>query len=190
MSKILFLDTETTGLDENVHAIFQLSCLVEENGKLIDEFNIKIRPFKGAKISKDAMQKLNLTVKDFMTSEYIPYNIAFEEFELFMSAHVDRYNKTDKFVIAGKNINFDIRFIREFFNRNNNDYYGSWFWYPSIDVETIVAELVAFDNLQLPNYQLTTLCEAFNIKLEKAHDAYEDIIATRKLYWKIKGVNI
>jgi len=188
---ILWLDLETTGLDKKIHAIIQISCLVEMDGQLIDEFNLFIRPFSGASVSRDALKKNNISIETLKTDKkYVSYNEAFKTFIEFMEKYVNRYKPIEKFVLAGKNVKFDIEFLREFFKRNNDDYYGSWFFYPCIEVESYTAEAIAFENAILNNYKLETLCESMNIELKNAHDSLLDIKATRELYWKYKGVNI
>lgn len=186
---ILWIDLETTGLDEEIHAIIQLAALVEKNGKIIDEIELFIRPFKGAKISKFALEKNKVTVDDLRDeTKYIYHRRQYEKFINFMHNHVNRFDPKNKFVLAGKNIKtFDIPFLRKWFERNDDDYYGSWFWYPCIDIENYFAELLAYENVILKNYKIETLCEFFDIEL-KAHEfAKDDIYATREIYRKILG---
>lgn len=186
---ILWLDTETTGLDPENHAIIQLACLVERNNKIIDKLMLYIRPFKGAKISKEALGKNKVTIEDLRDeTKYIDHKIQFEVFIDFMNNHVDRFDKKNKFVLAGKNIKtFDIKFLRKWFERNDDNYYGSWFWYPCIDIENYLAELLVYENIILKNYKIETLCEYFDIELKAHISAYDDIVATREIYKKIFG---
>lgn len=182
---ILFLDTETTGLDENKHAMVQIACILDDSsGNTIDKFNVYIKPFKGDLLNKDALYINGIDKKDFHTSKFLSPNIAFEKFISFLSKHINRYNNEDKLIIAGKNIKFDIQFLRRFFDKCDDNYYGSWFWYPSIDIESEFAKYMILKNIFLPNYKIETLCEYFDISI-KAHDAREDIKATREIYYKI-----
>lgn len=187
-TKIIWIDTETTGLNENKHSLIQIACLIEIDGQIIDKLDLKIRPFKGALISKESMEKNNITIEKLKSKEYLPYPKAFEKFIKFLEPHCNRYDREDKMVIAGKNVKFDIRFLREFFIKNDDSYFGSWFLYPSINIENYIAELCAFDGLRLINYKLETLCKFFDIKLDNAHDALCDIESTRNLYWRLKGI--
>jgi oligoribonuclease (3'-5' exoribonuclease) len=42
MKKILWLDVETGGVDEKTDALLQLSALVEVDGVVVDEIDLKI----------------------------------------------------------------------------------------------------------------------------------------------------
>ena len=79
--------------------------------------------------------------------------------------------------------------MRQLFDKCDDQYYGSWFIYPSIDIESIIAEMVLFDGLILKDYKLETICKSFNIEIKECHNSIDDIEATRKLFWKLKGVN-
>lgn len=186
--KIFWFDLETTGLNPEKHGLIQLGCLIDEDGEIKDKFEIKIKPFKLDLMTKGAFKKTGISIKDLKT--FVEPIQAIQIFENFMDKYVNRYDRTDKFIMAGKNIQtFDIPFLRKFFEKCDNPYFGSWFHNMSIDINTIIAEAIFYYGLNLENYQLKTLCEVFDIDLD-AHDAMSDIIATRKLYYKLKGIDI
>jgi DNA polymerase-3 subunit epsilon len=183
---ILWIDTETTGLDADRHALVQLACIVDDpDGNAIDEFEIFARPFRGAKISPESVEKTGWGSREFVRDpRFVPPQTAFLDLLSRLERHVNRYDHGDKFVIAGKNVGFDVRFLRAFFLRNDDPYYGSWFHPMTIDLDTDIAKLMVYDDLRLPNYKLGTVCEAFDVEL-KAHDAMEDVRATRKIFYYI-----
>jgi len=183
-SKICWLDCETTGLDANKHAIIQFHMIVDSNGEIVDEFELFIKPFKGDIVSKEAMQKHGISIQDLRTDKFMSPKIAFKQMITFLEKHVNRYDQADKLILAGKNIQFDIRFLRKFFEKMDDPFYGSWFHYPYIEIESEIAKVMAMADLILPNYQLSTICELFEIDLS-AHDAKNDIRATRDIYYKI-----
>jgi len=183
--KVLFLDTETTGLDENKHGLIQIAGILDDSsGHTIDIFNVHIKPFKGDLLNKDALIKNNINKEDFYNSEFLPPRIALKSIVSFLGQYVNRYDSSDKLILAGKNIQFDIRFLRKFFDKCDDNYYGSWFHYPYIELESEIAKYLLLKNILLPNYKIETICEYFDIDIE-AHDALEDIKATRKIYYKI-----
>jgi DNA polymerase-3 subunit epsilon len=181
---ILWLDTETTGLDENKHALIQIAGILDECGYVIDTFNVHIRPFKGDLLNKDALIKNGINKEDFYENKFLPPKLAFEKIISFLEKYINRYDSSDKLILAGKNIQFDIRFLRKFFDKCDDNYYGSWFHYPYIELESEIAKYLLLKNILLPNYKIETICEHFNIDI-KAHDALEDVRATRKIYYKI-----
>ena len=51
--KILYLDTETTGITAN-SAVIQFAGIIEIDGEVKEEFNIRCKPHKDADISEKA----------------------------------------------------------------------------------------------------------------------------------------
>jgi DNA polymerase-3 subunit epsilon len=188
MSKVLWIDLETTGLDPKKHGIIQLAALAEIDNDVVEEVDLLIRPLDKHQVEEEALAKSNRTEKE--VREYPTSAEQFKAFETFLARYINRYDKFDKFVLAGYNINsFDEPFLRQFFidnaktdkERKYGGYFGSWFFWPKRDVQTYLAEHLLEIGLRLSNYQLSTVCEYFNIPIE-AHDALSDIQATRILY--------
>lgn len=178
--KKLFLDTETTGTTPN-SAIVQIAGIMEVGG-VEKEFDIKMRPHEGADISPQALEIIGKTLDEI--NSYPSPEDAVKEFEKILSEFVDPFKKGDKFVLYGHNIQFDFQKLIELYNRIGNKYLGSF-----VDFKNNFDTLQMMKNLQLlevieflPNNKLETCCEAFGIKLEGAHDALNDIRATKKLY--------
>ena len=53
--KVLYFDTETTGLDAGKHGIIQLAALMEIGGEIVETFNMKFQPHEGALINPEAL---------------------------------------------------------------------------------------------------------------------------------------
>ena len=186
--KICWIDLETTGLDENKHGIIQIGSIIEEDGVILDKFNIKLKPFKLDFLSKNALEINNTTIEQI--KKYTNPLEAFDKFQKFLSNHVDKYDKYDKLILAGKNINaFDMKFLKRFFEKCNDDYFFSWFHKMGIELNTTTAEYMIFNGFISDAYNLKTLCEAFAVNLDE-HDAMSDIEATRKLYYIMKGITV
>jgi DNA polymerase III subunit epsilon len=108
------------------------------------------------------------------------------EIRKLLGKYVNKYDKQDKFVLGGYNVGFDMDMMRVSFEKAGDNYFGSWFFWPVIDVRVMVAEQILEIGLRLPNYKLETVCEYFNIPID-AHNALSDIRATRQLYYFLKG---
>lgn len=180
--KVLWFDTETTGVDPQKNAIVQLSGMILINDEIMESFDIKMQPWNGAEINPKAMEVHGLTEEDLETFQSHEDGIA--EFKRIVHKYVSKFDRNDKFVLAGYNVNFDDGMLRTSFRKCHDIYYGSLFAFPKIDAVTYVAEHFA-NGLRLKNNKLSTLCEHFNIEI-KAHDAMSDIQATRELYLKLK----
>lgn len=110
------------------------------------------------------------------------------EFTQELNKLIDKYNKDDKAYIIGQNPRFDDEFLRELFLKNKNQYYGSYFYNPPIDVMQLAAWKIMRKNRKRPeNFKLGTLAKHFGVpvKDENLHDAMYDIEITRKLYMKL-----
>ncbi len=181
MKKILYLDTETTGLTEN-SAIVQLSGIVEIDGEEKEQFNFYIAPHEKAWISDEALKVQNRTLEEVLKFENP--QVVFQKFLNILDKYIDKYNKDDKFIIAGYNVDFDIKMVNSYFKRNNNNYFFSYVGL-KLDPLYLLAYLNLKNKVELKQKnKLEDWCEHFGIELD-AHDSLEDIIATKKLIKKM-----
>lgn len=183
LRKVLYFDVETTGLDAKLNDIIQLSGIIEINGEIKETFNLKMQPFDWTTISSEALNVTGTT--DEMLKSYGTPQKAFSDFIGLLSTYVDRYDKTDKMYAAGYNVQFDIGFLREFFLKNGDVYFGSWFSGRVIDPLYLCSYFDLMGKFSLPNYKLATVCDHLGIEIQ-AHDALSDIQATRNLVYKLK----
>jgi DNA polymerase-3 subunit epsilon len=176
--KILWYDTETTGLTEN-SAMFQISGVIEIDGVEVEEFDIFCKPHKGADISEQALEVTNVTREQLETFQ--EPKKAYEELVGIFSKYIDKFDKNDKFIIAGQNVKFDIDVLNRFFKRNNDNYLGSFLNYKQVfDTLSVytaleIAEVVP----KLENHKLETICKTMGVKLSNAHNSLADIKATK-----------
>lgn len=184
--KILYIDTETTGTDEHSSAIYQISGLVEIDGELVDEFDFVMNP-GDVEIEDWVMD--NLTSKELSLRDLISYKSqdnVFLEFISVLDKWIDKYDKSDKFHLCGYNVALDDRFMRAWFSRNNNDFYGAYIYSNRLDVMTLASYVLAPIRNKLTNFKLETICTLFDIEID-AHDAKSDIEGTYKLYQGLKN---
>lgn len=183
MDKILWLDLETGGLDPRLHDITQIAGIVDINGKTVQEFNILVRPSSPERVTTEALAVTGKTLDEVMAHPYSQQ----EGYELLtgvLGRHVDKYNRSDKFVWAGQNAPFDMGFARELWRKNGDKYFGSWFHPQPMDLIGITVAMRLKGHLTgLPNLKLVSIAEALGIKLA-AHDAMNDIRATREAVYR------
>lgn len=176
--KIIYFDVETTGKDAKINDIIQLAGMVEIDGEIQTTFNYKMQPFSYENISQEALEVNHTALEQLKTYE-MPSKI-YKEFVELLGRHVNKFDKADKFYPAGFNVNFDIGFLREFFIKNNDQYFGSWFNYRFIDPLPVFYMLEVKDMVKLDSYKLSTVCDYLHIAID-AHDALSDIMATREV---------
>lgn len=193
---VFWLDTETTGVNPDTCAIIQLGGLIEIGGVVRETLDIKMRPFFGAEIYTKALSVNKTTRKQI--EKYPPWEQGFEQMEEALGRYVDPYDPDDKFVVAGYNVDFDVNFLRKYYDYYYGDkqemkhikYFNTWFFWPSIDVKNEVAKQVMCGKLRLRYYKLKFVCKHYRVPLDdNAHDALEDIKATRGLYRELMGKN-
>jgi DNA polymerase-3 subunit epsilon len=186
--KLIYIDTETTGLDINKCAIIQISGYIISDEKE-EEFNLLMKPFDGAIITEEALNIQGKNLKEI--NLYPDQKEIFIKFQSIISKYINKFDKNDKLFFIGYNSRFDSDMIRSWFRRNNDNYYGSWFWHPDIDVMILAAsELMNIRNT-LSNFKLSTIYKYIfpndeEFKDESLHDAMFDIKITRKLYEYLK----
>lgn len=181
--KILWMDTETTGLDSHNDKIVEIACFYEDtdNGDKDDVFHEYIKYDKYPYNYKVASDITGLT-PEILKKKGSVERIIYDKYITFLDSKVDKFDKQDKMILAGYHIGFDDEFSRKMFDTFLNNYYGSYFFSCRIDVMTMVAMALRYKIIDLlPNYKLETVANALQIKF-KSHSAPDDIKATRKIY--------
>ena len=176
--KVFWFDVETTGLNPVDHDIVQLALLIEIDDEIVESKNMLMQPFDYSTIDLEALNKQGRTVEEIKT--YPNPKKVYPELISVLEKYVDRYDKTDKFHNGGYNSKFDMDFLKQYFIKNGDIYFGSWFNYRSIDPLPLLHLLDGIGHISLPDYKLETVCKHYKIPL-KAHDALSDITATREL---------
>lgn len=179
--KIAYIDTETTGLDPKRHGLVQLACLIVEDHKIIDKIDILVDPFtyiEDCSIDDKALEINGRTIEEIET-----FPDGDRQLELFCR-FLDQHIADGKLSIAGYNVEFDIGFIKEWFDLCCITF-KNYFTYKTLDVLSLVRHASYFDILELEDHKLSTVCKHLDIELD-AHNAMNDIIATFYAHEKIR----
>lgn len=178
--KVLWIDTETTGIDPIRHGIIQIAALMEIAGEVVDEFELKFRPHDGAEINPDALAVTGTLPEELETrGESVD---ACHTFARWLNKHINQYDRTDKAYPAGYNARFDLDFVERWFRLSGSKYgTGSYQNWRYLDPLPLLYQLDYAGLIALPDYKLGTACAHFGIELQ-AHDALSDVRAARALY--------
>jgi DNA polymerase-3 subunit epsilon len=195
MKKVFYFDCETTGTDPVLNGLYELACIVEIDGEVKEEKIFQMRPFGLAGcpnshlgtadvIEVKALEVGYLSVKDLETYPYPKKT--FGELIAFLDKYIDKFNKADKFIPAGFNVHFDMEFLNKWFIKNGDSYMGSYLnWRAMVDPLPVIRFLEYLDYIDIkPDHRLGTVCKYFDIPLEEAHRAINDIRATREVIKK------
>ena len=190
--KLIYLDLETTGLDPNVHATSQIGAIIEIDGAEREKINIKIRPNPEHSITRGALEVTGVSFDELMSYQFSQYE-AYTKLLNILDTYINKYNTNDKFQLITYNGHmFDSAFLRKFFEMHDNSFFGSYFFYPSIDVMLIAAFAAIEQRSKLPNFKLMTVANSLGIEIDesKAHDALYDVEITREMFKLLnKGLN-
>lgn len=181
--KVLYFDTETTGILPRQNEIIQFAAIIEIDGEVKEEINVRSRPLKPENINPEALRVTGLSLDEL--EKYPHPTEAIKEIKAFFERHIDKFDKKDKFYPAGHNVIFDLDFLQNYFITHADQYgTGSYQNWQALDTRVLANFLCYQGKLSVPNIKLETLCQHFEIPLE-AHDAMNDIRATRLLMKKM-----
>ena len=185
MNKIIFIDTETGGVNPEKAALIQLSGIIRIDKKDVEKFNFYIKPFENSEVNEKALEVQGRTLNELKTDKYIEEKEVYKQFIKLLDKYIDKYDRTDKFIIAGYNVRFDVDILKAFFQRHGNNFLFSYLDSSMLDPLYSIRLLQIAEILPvLENNKLETWCKYFGIEL-KAHDSLEDIEATKKLIGKL-----
>lgn len=185
MAKIWYFDVETTGLSAYKNDIIQLAGIIEIDGKVEDEFELKMKPIDPNNVDVRALEVNGITKMDLEKDEYMLPRTAYSKLCKTLEYFVDKFDKNDKFIPCGYNVDFDLGFLEQFFRKNGDNYFGSWVnRKASKDPLPVLRYLKSIGNplvSGIEHLNLVEVCKAFGIKSFDAHNAKADIKATRDL---------
>lgn len=189
--KELWLDLETTGVDCNVNGIIQIAAVVFIDGVERDSFVSYVQPFRQDEIVPEALEVNGVTME--MIQTFPTPGECFHSLISFLKQFVDRFDSGDKLLICGYNVGFDTDFLRKFYTKNGDEYYGSWFYQQPMDVLQL-AVLYSHVNTNPQPYKMRLSDAIEGLGLEMVgdlHDAKADIDMTRKVYIELaKRMNL
>ena len=184
--KLLWLDTETTGLNKEKCDITQIAGIVIIDGEEKERFNFHCQPVNWENIEPVALEKTNMTVEKLKTFP-MPQE-AYTNFVALLDKYIDKYNKEDKFYMAGHNVQFDFEFVRTLFKKMGSDYFGSYFFYKTVDLMAFCTILHTAGLINLTSWSLESIAKYLEVPFDSnLHDAAVDIDLTRKCFCKLAG---
>ncbi len=188
MLKQIFIDTETTSVNRRECGLWQLSGIIE-CGKRIEKFDFKMDIFEDSDIDPKAFEKNKMSLEKI--SKFADPTETYEKFINLLNKYVDKYDRNDKFIAIAYGAEFDQEVLRAWFERNDDDYFGSYFFHPWICVMNFAAYKYRNQRANFKNFKLETVAEYMGICDEKCetnlyHDAAFDIDITYKIYKKLE----
>ena len=178
MDRLLFIDTETGGLNPKQHSLLSIGMAVWDSEA-------------GIIYSKEICQKLDhynttpeaLQLNHFDLNNYDPSDIlsAKEIEQVFIQIKDTYFPKNKQIPLAGHNVQFDVAFIKEMFEKNNLNY-SALFSHRLMDMYSILRFLIQLKKVPSDINNSTKAFEYFQICDIKRHTALGDSIGAAKLY--------
>lgn len=178
--KTIFIDLETTGLTTE-SGVIQIAGIVRIDRTEKERFDFRCRPFDGEKITKEAMEITKMTPEKIW--ELPDPREIYSQFISILDKYVSKFDKKDKFTFFGYNSRFDAMHLRAWFEKNDNNFYGSYFHWPEIDISNLAALHFMKQRSNFVNFKLGTVLKAAGIEVDESrlHDGLYDIENTMKL---------
>ena len=185
--KLMYLDLETTGLDYVKNGIIQIAGIIEIDGVKKEEFNLKPAPFPNDVVNLKAVEAHGIPEEVFRA--YVsPYEVHKALISVW-DRYIDKFDKNDKLTIVAYNARFDDEFLRAWFKKLCDNYYGSYIQPYKIDIFSITGMLQVLGVLPTDNLRQETVASYLGIQYN-AHDGLEDIRAGRQIFqWCCKFFN-
>ncbi len=172
MRKVFYFDTETTGTDPVVHSIIQIA------GNVKEIINLNCQPWEEGEIDPQACEIHGISVEQMKSFPH--YKQAHHQLTKTWGQYIDKFNRDDKFIVAGQNIGFDLDMLVNFFYRVGDNYLGSFLNFKKrLDLVPVTRAMMMMGFLDVENVKLETICKYLGVEI-KAHDALSDITATRE----------
>ena len=189
MLKQIFIDTETTGVNRETCGLYQIAGIIE-CGKRKEVFNFKFDIFEGCSVDESAFKTNGMSLEKI--AQFADPTESYEKFIKLLDKYVDKYDKKDKFTFIAYGAEFDADVLRAWFQRNDDDYYGSWFFHPAVDVMNMAAYHYRFERNQFANFKLKTVAEYMKItkpifaEESDFHDALFDADITYQMFKQLE----
>lgn len=182
--KEIWLDCECGGLVVGKNPLIQVAGDIVIDGRVRNTFDIKMNA-GGLELEKEALEVIKKTPEEIAL--YQSPAEAFKQFKSLLKRYVNPYNKKDKFEWYGYNPRFDVDFVRDWFEKNNDKYFGSWFWMPVYDVWQMAVHAMREHRSDFENTKLWTMAKLYGVDVDQyvAHDAASDSAVCRALYYKV-----
>ncbi len=182
--KVFWMDTETSGTDPKKHGLIQIGYIIEIDYKVKATGNIFIDPTEyGKELDPEALKYNGITPAE-IEEKSIPINEVWKELHKVLGAYVDRYDRNDKFVVGGHNVQFDIDFLQALWDYFNDKYFYSYFQIgTAIDTKKLASWWMWTGGFETDpvSTRIMDIARALGIEIKGTeHDALFDITITRQ----------
>ena len=184
MLKLIFIDVETTGVDREKSGVWQIGGIIE-CGKRKEEFKFECDIFEQDVFDPKVTEVTGITIEKL--SKMADPGETHDKFVEMLGRYVDKFDRSDKFIAVAYNAAFDQEMLRTWFEKNDDDFFGSWFYHPFICTMQAAAFELKNERSELKNFRLETVAAYLGIKIDltQMHSTLYDAKISREIYNKI-----
>lgn len=182
--KVLWIDSETTGLDPIKNGMVQLAALVEIDDNVVERTLFKMNPLD-KEFDPEAMRIHGIPLEEIQS--YPAALDVKQKITNLFDKYIDKYDKNDKFTVAGFNVAFDMKFLERLWVDSGDKYLYSYLHRQPIDpfASLPFLEWAGVINPSYTSRSLERIATFLGFSYD-AHDALEDIEMTRKVAIEFK----
>lgn len=177
--KLLFIDTETGGLDPGKHSLLSIGMVIWEEMEIIDSKEILINDGV-LSVTKEALAVNKIDIEKHRQTAVSSLQ-AVDEIFSFTGKH---FPGNRKISLAGHNVHFDAGFLKAFLAASNKDF-SKYFSHRMIDTSSILHFLYLSGQIGQKAISSDEAFTLFNIEVRGRHTALGDAIATAELFTKL-----
>ena len=173
----IVFDCETGGFDSLKNPITQIALLTIDSTTLkeVDRYETYIKPYDDLVIGKEALAITGLKMTDI--NKGLDKKEAVDILSKFFKKSMVNTRPENKPILVGHNVQFDMGFLFYLFESCKKDVFSF--------VSETQLDTMALSKMFNPNaasLKLGKCCEEVDIKLNDAHKAMNDVIATTQLF--------
>lgn len=180
--RLLFIDTETGGLDPDRHSLLSLGMVVWENLEVLDSQEILINDGR-LDVTREALAINRIDLEKHKLAAVSPP----EAIRMILDFIGRHFSGQGKITLAGHNVQFDVAFLKSFFAANGKDF-SQYFSHRIIDTSSILYYLYLSGRMKQKATSSDKAFELFEIHVEGRHTALGDAMATAELFTKLLTV--
>lgn len=184
--KIFYFDVETSGLDPAKHGILSIAYIIEVDGVVKRRESRNLQLFVGDEIDVDALKINGL---DPNSSDSMNPHVFHVDLLSDMGSQCDKFDTSDKYFPCAYNGAFDMAFLKAFFEKVHDKYFGSWFNAKMLDPLPVIRFVHAFYPDAYPallNHKLSSIASFYHIPIV-AHNALSDVEALREIVSRLQA---
>lgn len=180
--KILFIDTETGGIDPASHSLLSLALVLWK--ELEVRASIEILVNDGVlNVTEKALEINGINLDEHRKKAVSPAT-ALVMVHQFLDTH---FPGDEKIILGGHNITFDVNFLNAFFTRGGHDFQRR-FSHRFVDTSAILFYLYLTGKIKRKLTASQDAFDYFGITIQGRHTAMGDALATAQLFSKLINI--